>query len=486
MTTEYKALCVAAILAVLAPHTGAAQDAGAHASRIARIEADVRPSPMVRGNRTTIDARMRELRVPAVSIAVVDSGRIVWAKAYGVADASTGRAATPATRFQSASMSKPVAAMAALRLVEEGTLALDADINSMLRTWKLPPSEFTATTPVTLRMLLTHTAGLTVHGFPGYAAGAAVPSTVQVLDGVQPANTAAVRVNVAPGSIWRYSGGGMTLAQLLMTDVTAESFPALVRRVMLAPAGMSSSGYEQPQPDSIAAVAAVGYKTSGTAVSGNQHTYPEMMAAGLWTTASDLARWVIEVQRANAGTSRVLSRSMTQAMLTPGLGGWGIGVQVSGDGDSLRFAHGGANAGFRGEFVGYVTGGRGVVVLTNSDAGNALVREVIGAVGREYGWAGLREVKEYAEVAIEPGLLDGYVGNYQLAPGFVITITRAANQLSAQATGQGAFPIFPEGDRAFFAKVTELQIRFETDAQGKATGLTLTQGGTSRLAPRIQ
>jgi len=399
-------LQIIAALAALAPSVAGAQAAGTAADRIARIEKDIRPMPVVRGNATTIDARMNALKVPAVSIAVVDSGRIVWTKAYGVADVGSRQPATTATRFQAASMSKPVASTAALRLVEEGKLSLDTDVNAALRSWKVPPTSYTAQTPVTLRMLLTHTAGLTVHGFPGYAAGAAIPSVPQILDGTGPANTPAVRVDVAPGTIWRYSGGGMTVAQLLMTDVTGESFPALVRRLVLAPAGMTSSGYEQPLPDSVAHFGATAHRTAGTVLPGRWHAYPEMMAAGLWTTATDLARYIIEIQNAYAGNSRVLSQTMAQAMLTPGLGNWGLGIQIAGVGDSARFTHGGSNAGFRGQFIGYVTGGRGVVVLTNGDAGGALANEIIGAVGREYDWPGLRALREYAEIAIDPQLLD--------------------------------------------------------------------------------
>lgn len=381
---------VALVLATLIAPAAAAQTSAADAARIARIENDIRSAPVVRGNATTIEARMRALNVPAVSIAVVDSGRVVWAKAYGVIDASSLRPATAATRFQAASMSKPVASMAALRLVEDGTLALDSSVNSRLRSWKIPENDLTRKTPVTLRMLLTHTAGLTVHGFPGYAAGAAVPTVPQILDGKSPANTPAVRVDMAPGTRWRYSGGGMTVAQLLMSDVTTEAFPELVRRLVLAPANMTSSGYEQPLPDSVATFGAVAHRTNGTPIPGRWHTYPEMMAAGLWTTASDLGHFIIEMQNAYAGQSRVLSQTMARAMLTPGLGSFGLGIQMRGEGDSVRFSHGGSNAGFRGEFVGYVTGGRGVVVLTNGDAGGRLVSEIISAVGREYSWPGLR------------------------------------------------------------------------------------------------
>lgn len=483
MTTHIPTLSLAALLLAGTAHAQTSADA---AARIARIERDIRPAPVYAGNATTIDARMRALNVPGVSIAVVDSGRIVWTKTYGLADVAANRAVTPETRFQAASMSKPVGSTVALRLVEQGKLSLDTDINGALRTWKLPSNDFTTKTPVTLRMLLTHTAGLTVHGFPGYASTAALPTVPQILDGQSPANTAAVRIDTTPGTIWRYSGGGTTVAQLLMTDVTGESFPSLARALVLAPAGMTSSGYEQPLPESSAAFAAVAYNGRGVASYGRWHTYPEMMAAGLWTTASDLGRYIIELQRAHAGKSAMLSQSTARAMMTPGLGGWGLGVQMSGAGDSLRFMHGGANAGFRGQFIGYVHSGRGVVVLTNGDAGGALANEIIGAIGREYNWPGLRTLRELVEVSIDPKQLDTYVGRYQLTPALTIAVTRAGDSLMTQATGQSAFPIFPMGRHQFFAKVTAIELRFELDANGKPVAMHVTQGGSTRRATRVE
>jgi CubicO group peptidase (beta-lactamase class C family) len=389
-----KRIPVALVVAALCP-TGIASaqtttDVGAI---IARIERDVRPVADPRGDPISLEAYMQSLHVPGVSIAVVDSGRIAWTKTYGWADVEGKRHVTPETRFQAAAMSTPVASAAALKLVEQGNLSLDTDINLTLKSWKLPANELTANTPVTLRMLLTHTGGLNVVGFPGYVSSVAVPTVQQVLDGVPPANTAAVRVDMAPGTRWRYSGGGVTIAQLVMTDVTQESFAALVRRLVLDPAGMTSSGYEQPLPEALAPSAAVAYDGNGAAVSGRWHTYPELMDSGMWTTASDLARYIIEVQRAYAGQSKMISQATARAMLTPGPGpwpGWGLGVEMAGAGDSLRFTHPGSNAGYRGQFVGWVTGGRGIVVLTNGANGGEIVRAIILSIAREYDWAGLR------------------------------------------------------------------------------------------------
>lgn len=452
--------------------------------RVARIEGSLLRLPLVRGrtaDSASIEDRMRELRVPAVSVAVIDSGRIAWSKAYGVLEAGSNRPATPDTRFQAASMSKPVASMAALRLVEQGQLALDSPVNNLLRSWKIPDNDLTSATPVTLRLLLTHTAGLTVHGFPGYKAGAAVPTVPQILEGTSPANTPAVSVNIAPGGTWRYSGGGMTVAQLLMTDVTRESFPSLVDRLVLVPTGMTSSSYEQPLPERHATLAASGHKSDGTVVPGRWHLYPEMMAAGLWTTASDLARWIIEVQRAHSGTSRLLTKSSADAMLTPGKGNWGLGMSVVGAGDSLRFTHGGANEGFRGTFVGYVTGGRGVVVMTNSDVGATLAGQIVAAVAREYRWPGLSQ--ELVPITLSDSALRTYAQRYRFAQtGAALPVVLEQGALWFTTPTGSRMELIPVGRDQFAGWPALVSVRFERDADGRLTTMIV---GNVRMA-RIQ
>jgi CubicO group peptidase (beta-lactamase class C family) len=354
---------------------------------------------------------MAHYQVPGVSLAIVEGGRMVWAKGYGVADAETLEPVTTQTLFQAASISKPVAAMAALRLVEEGQLDLDGPVNQRLTTWKIPENEFTNRTPVTLRHLLTHTAGLTVHGFPGYAVTEEVASTVQVLDGSGPANTGPIRVDTLPGSLWRYSGGGYTVMQRLLEDVTGRPFPTILRELVLDPVGMERSSYQQPLPPERAQYAASGHLGDGSRVEGRWHIYPEMAAAGLWTNASELALLALEVQASLRGESnRVLSQEMTRQMLTPGQGSWGLGFGIQSEG-SERFAHGGSNHGFKAQFQATLDEGRGVFVMTNGDRGSQLAQEIVQAVEEEYGWpgAGPREVEV---VSLAPELLERIAGDY--------------------------------------------------------------------------
>jgi CubicO group peptidase (beta-lactamase class C family) len=322
----------------------AAQTAPAgQAAEISRIERGLLPPIVIRGRPlplSSIEERMRQLRVPGVSVAVIRGGSIAWAKGYGLASERPKRRLTKDTLFEAGSISKEVTAVAALRLVAEGKLTLDGDVEGELKSWKIPENKFTREHPVTLRELLSHTAGMTVHGFPRHRRDGPIPSLAQVLDGVKPqVNTDPVHVDAVPGTLWRYSGGGYAVVQQLLIDTAGESFPELVRRQVLAPLHMAQSTFEQPLPKRFWGRAASGYRADGSAVPGGWHVYPEMAAAGLWTTATDLARYVIAIQAAAAGRpGGMLSPEMARAMQTPVIRGYGFGLQVRGEGQTLRFS----------------------------------------------------------------------------------------------------------------------------------------------------
>jgi CubicO group peptidase (beta-lactamase class C family) len=319
-----------------------------------------------------IAERMQTLHVPGVSVAVLDGGKLLWARGYG-------EGVNTETVFQAASLSKHVAALIALHLVDDGKLSLDEDVNRKLHTWKVPENEFTKTEKVTLRRLLNHSAGLTVHGFAGYASGAPVPSLLQVLDGAKPANSAAIRVDMVPGSQWRYSGGGYEVVQQLILDATGRSFEDLARAFIFEPLGMRRSTFVQPLPKGWEGNAAIGHRPEGAMLPGRWHTYPELAAAGLWTTPSDLTRIILEIQ---AGGGRVLKPATQRQMLTRLLGNYGLGLGI----EEKVFSHGGANEGFRCSMLGYLSGGRGVVVMTNSDSGSRLATEIQKKITADRGW----------------------------------------------------------------------------------------------------
>ncbi len=387
--------------------------------RIARVEARLSSGFDLEGVEPegwSLAERMAHYNVHGLSVAVFENGEVVWAKGYGVADVESGRAVTPTTLFQAASISKPVGALAALSLVDEGQVALDAPVNDVLTSWKIPAHAWSAEHPVTLRHLLTHTAGLSVHGFPGYGPDVDVPSTAGVVSGL--GNTGAVVVDTQPGSGWRYSGGGYTIAQLAVEDVTGKDYATVLEERVLAPLGMTLSTYAQPLPAARHGNAATAYDEDGQPVAGRFHTYPEQAAAGLWTTPTDLTRYLIAAQRALAGEEHpVVSPATARAMLTPGTANWGLGPAFTPSG--ARFGHGGANMGFRCDMTAFTDGSGGAVAMTNSDAGSELMRELFFAIAREFDWSE-PHVERATAVELESSEVDALIGTYRNAAGEVL------------------------------------------------------------------
>ncbi len=337
---------------------------------------------------SAVKAAMSKHGVPGVSVAVFREFQLEWARGYGVASLGGRQPVDTLTLFQAASISKPVVALAAMRLVEEQRLDLDRNVNDYLTSWKLPENEFTKTTPVTLRHLLSHTGGLTVHGFPGYAQGEAVPTLTQVLDGQKPANSAPVRVAITPGTKFEYSGGGYTILQQLLLDVTHLSFPRLMRAMVLDRLRMDSSTYEQPLPASLLEFATAGQE-KGQVIAGERHTYPEMAAAGLWTTPSDLARFAMAIQRSRLGLpGAILSKELAISMTTASIpGSFGLGLELlrPNDAEKRFFGHTGGNFGYRCMLLATLNGGNGVAVMINGDQFEA-VFEIVNATVAAYGW----------------------------------------------------------------------------------------------------
>ncbi|HLN02385.1 MAG TPA: serine hydrolase [Bryobacteraceae bacterium] len=448
-----------------------ARDAQAH---IEKVKACL-PEPIAIKNDPhacrTLAERMAELHVPGVSIAVVHNGVIEWAQGFGVQRVG-GPPVTADTLFQAGSISKPLAAMAALHLVQQGKLSLDSDVNAKLMTWKIPASSAAPGAVVTLRELLTHTAGFNVHGFPGYEANAPVPTLVQVLNGEKPANTDPIRLESPPGKEPKYSGGGYTVMQQLVLDVAKEPFPKLLHDTVLAPIGMTHSTYEQPLPAELRAAAATPYSDDGAAVPGGAHTYPEMAAAGLWTTPSDLARYMIENQRSlNGKANHVLSRELTEEMVTRGLG-----LQIGGSVSNPYFSHGGVNEGFESLFAAYEHKGEGAAVMTNAEGGMRLASEIMSSIAVTYDWPDFRPAVRTV-VEVDRTVLARYVGTYELTPDFSITFTLDGNQLMTQATNQPKFPVFPESKTKFFLKVVDAEVEFFSDDKGQVTHMVLHQNG---------
>jgi CubicO group peptidase (beta-lactamase class C family) len=390
----YKSTNRAALIGALLVLTGAFQPASTQdgsAALIARIEA--RQSPNRQGlDPYTLQELMQKFRIPGLSVAVIKDSEIHWAKGYGVADVASGRPVGRDTMFQAASISKPVTAMAALRAMQDGRLSIDTDVNQLLKSWKVPQSDLTSRQPVTLRSLLSHTSGADDgFGFPGYAPSQPWPTVQQILKGEKPSNVGAVLFARPPFAGYKYSGGGFTIVQLALIEALDRPFAEIMQTSVLDPLEMKDSTYEQPLPATRAARAAHAHSGQGRAMDASWHVYPEQAAAGLWTTPSDLARFAIEVQRAVAGPKgSVLSQAMAREMITPtGVGGFAVGLGIEKRAEGWYFTHGGSNWGFRCNLIAHVRKGYGVVVMTNSDSGGAILGEIESRVAAAYDWDSL-------------------------------------------------------------------------------------------------
>jgi CubicO group peptidase (beta-lactamase class C family) len=464
-------------------------------ARIQRIEKGLIPQPgiVIKGqaaSRMSLADRMEAYKVPGVSIAVINNYEIEWAKGYGAKEKESSDPITPKTLFQAASISKPVAAFAALYFVEKGLLDLDEDVNGKLISWKVPENEFTGEKKVTLRGIMTHSAGLTVHGFGGYAQGKQAPTLIQILDGEMPANSAPIRVDIEPGSKNRYSGGGFTVMQQLMIDVSDKTFPEIMEETVLGKIGMEDSTYEQPLPESRSEQGARAHRLNGTIIKGRWHAYPEMAAAGLWTTPTDLCRFALEIMLSKKGKSnKVLSQKRVQEMLTVQYESMGLGLPLWHEGKDFRFMHGGSNAGFKCVLVAYPERGQGAAIMTNGDQGSNLYQEILRSLSDEYGWKDFKpRVKVVASVSEE--IYESYVGTYELNKVRQIKITREGSRLFADPifvvpSGSAKCEIYPEFEALFFMTQTDQIIMFIKNREGKVTGLIHEDRGRKMKAVKL-
>ena len=337
----------------------------------------------------SLDKLMELNRVPGFSVAVIHDYRIAWVKAYGVVAPGAKAQVTPRTLFLAGSVSKSVTAVGMMSLVERGRLSLDEDVNVKLKSWKVPENEFTKEQKVTLRRIASHTAGLSVFGFGGYAVGEPVPTLTQVLDGVPPANSAPVRVERVPGSAYSYSGGGTTVEQQVMMDATGRRFPDLMKESLFDKIGMRDSTFEQPLPRSLESRAASGAEADGRMLAGRWHVFPEMAAAGLWSTPSDLARLAIDVALSTRGRGgKILRESFARELLTAqsatnGEAALGFYVYPQSPGP---FVNNGADRGFQTMLRMNADTGEGAVIMVNSENGFLVATEYMEAISNAYQW----------------------------------------------------------------------------------------------------
>lgn len=457
-------------------------------ARIRRIERGLHPVRAVWSQDRepiSLEAWMAYNHTPGVSIAVINDGQIEWARGYGVHESGQPVSVKPETIFQACSISKHVAMVGALRLVRDGLLNLDEDINRYLVSWKVPTNG-TWQPRVTLRHLLGHTAGLTWNWYRGFRRGEATPTLLQVLEGQPPANTPPVRVVLLPGSQFRYSGSHYSVIQQAMIDVTGMPFPQLMHELVLGPLQMNNSSYEQSYPETRPDSTATGHYIGGEQVHGKWRVIPEMAGAGLWTTPTDLARLACEIQRAYTGEpTRVLEKAIVdQALAGSGDTYYGLGTAVEGEGEAQRFGHGGDNIGYKCQSTAYVKHGLGAVVMTNGDDGYTVVQDVLRAIAEEYSWPNYEPKRTKA--SIDSRSYEAYVGRYEVRLDYSLTIQKQAERLYMEVPGQPPIELEPSSETAFFAQVVNSTITFNKNDAGEITGLTIKQEWQELQANKIQ
>ncbi len=439
-----------------------------------------------------IQAEMQRRQIPGLSLAIVDGGKIVKMKAYGVIEKGSKVAVTPNTLFQAGSVSKPVAAMAALHWVEQGKLDLDEDVNSKLTTWKVPASEYTREKKTTLRGILSHSAGFTVHGFGGYAKGAPLPGLVQVLNGEVPANSAPIVVDIYPNGQTRYSGGGYTVMQQLLLDVTGQNFPDLMQSSVLGPLGMTHSTYQQPLPTEKHAQAALGHDNTRRKVAGGWHTYPEMAAAGLWSTPTDLAKMALAIQTmlhpgpdAKASDKSVLSSTIAQQMLTPQSGQAGLGFFLK---PPQEFGHGGRNEGFDTQFTATRDSGQTAVIMINTNDNSGMMGRIIAAISSQYQWPGSGSAplaSKTLRVKLANAVLERYNGYYDVGDGSLLPVARNASLLQTYSDGLPDETYAARSDVRFVATEGQSELNFVPGDQQHGMVLIQNARGHNQKMDRI-
>jgi len=479
------------LLFIIAPPTLSAQQPKYNDSiekKISLVTKNLRSKIEVEGIPDwTLEERMKFYHVKGVSIAVIRNYKLEWARGFGWADSAENRSATASTLFQAGSISKSLNAVGVLKLAQDGKLDLYKDINDYLKTWKFPYDSISHGKKITVANLLSHTAGLNLHGFPGYEKGEPLPTLPEVLDGVKPANTEAVRSEFEPSLKAQYSGGGTTISQMIVQDVSKMPYDEFMWENVLQPMGMNNSSYTQPPANS--KNRATGYRVDGTEVKGKYHIYPEQAAAGLWTTPTDLAAYIIETQLALHGKSqKVLSQQTTQLRLTPYIdNAAALGVFIDTKGGQKYFGHNGQDEGFVARYYGSFDNGNGVVVMSNTDD-ISIVNEVVNSVVSVYQWKDFyKPLMTLKKRAIANNILESYAGQYlitanddgqyTLASGKLFTISKQGDQLKAQSGVKPAIDIYPDTETVFFPKTSDTDITFVKDDKGDIGKIIIHQNG---------
>jgi len=434
--------------------------------------------------------RMAFLKVPAVSIAVIDRNKIEWARAYGKKDAQTGALPTTGTIFQGGAFSQMIAAAAVLGLVESGAADLDAPLGGMFGE-NLPPP--TSATPdpgrvLTFRSLLSHSAGLSDQVFSGYNQDEQIPTLVPILQGEKPANSVPPWYPPARPLAARaqYSESGYVYVQEALERLTGTRFADLIREKVFGPLGLTDSTLDETLTDEMRTKAASGHLREGQPVMGLWHVYPESAAKGLWTTPSDFALFLCDLlDSASGGPGKLLSPIWARTMLSPQVENYGFGFLVEGSGDDVVFTLRTKTLGYACTMVLYPAKSQGAVIMTNSDNGALIIQEILAALSDAYKWPHFKP-EEKTVLRLAPETYKAFEGRYEVNPSYVLDVTPEDYYLVIRPTGQAATKFFAEGQTLFYSTDPYIRIQFFSDKQGRFDSLVLWQQDFELQAKKIQ
>jgi len=430
---------------------------------ISKIEQGLLPVVLIMGEPSfSLEERMAHYKVPGVSIAVIKDYRLEWSRQYGISDADTRSPVTKQTLFNVGSLSKSVTALAVLSLVEEGKIDLNKNINEQLISWKLSENDYTKMADVTPYLLMNHSGGVMFSPSFSYLPEN-LPTLIQILNGKNPAQTKPVVIDKIPGTVFQYSNPGYSILQQLTIDISGKPYPEITREQVFNPLDMKSSSFSQPLPANLLRNASAGHMGDGQPLAVKRYVYPQMAAGGLWTTTSDYAKFVVELQKAYLGNSnKLISQNLAKQMLSPQVAKqYGLGVFMRElHGQINYFGHMGDNRGFFAGYVSHLTEGCGAVVFTNSQNGAGLIREITNGIAREYGWENyLPDVHEV--VKLNKARLDDYTGKFTIGSDEYFVIERNQDELFINRFGK--VQLYHTGDGKFVTKFRKGHLQFNNE-----------------------
>jgi CubicO group peptidase (beta-lactamase class C family) len=440
--------------------------------QIKQFENNLNGRIKIEGESSKIADRMAFYKVKGLSVAVVKDYKVLWAKGYGWADEKQKIPVTDKTLFMAGSISKSINGMGMLKLSQDGRIDLTADINTYLSSWKFPYDSVSHGKKISSLNLMSHTAGLN-RGGPHYFPGDTLPTLIQILNGDRIAkDREPVRSIKEPGLVSEYSNNGVSIMELIINDISQQPFEQYISENIFKPIGMTSSFYAQDSIKKRQKLLATGYGFYGTETPGKHPIIPMLAAGGLWTTPTDLGKFIAELQLEYANKSSAVLRAETaKQMLTPykdNSAALGVFINERPDG-SKYFQHGGAVPGFRSQYFGSLEGGDGVVVMVNSENPRGLVDDVVNTISRIYQWKGSSEVITKKEVKLSDSIMKKYLGVYTAMPNTFTHIVKKEDGYFQYSDGNYNRMYFIS-DTVFFIKEADNEKHFIKDANGKITG----------------